>query len=101
MSEPDKTLWDSKEEKEKHRRIQVSVAAFASQKMNLTLYSDAKYFELAYQIDLTVDTGNVKLDNFFRDNFVPFSKDWIWDHPEQEALRETALLVGKINGVIP
>ena len=67
-------------------RILVSVAAYAYEYLNAPIMSDSEFDALAQQIDLTQDTGNKKLDDFFKNNFTADSGMWIHKHPEKTKL---------------
>ena len=68
-------------------RILVSVAAYAYEYLNAPIMSDAEFDALAQQIDLTQDTGNKKLDDFFKNNFNADTGLWIHKHPEKTKLK--------------
>ena len=68
-------------------RILVSVAAYAYEYLNAPIMSDSEFDALAQQIDLTQDTGNKKLDDFFKNNFIADTGLWIHKHPEKSKLK--------------
>ena len=68
-------------------RILVSVAAYAYEYLNSPIMSDSEFDALAQKIDLTQDTGNKKLDDFFKNNFNANSGMWIHKHPEKSKLK--------------
>jgi hypothetical protein len=68
-------------------RILVSVAAYAYEYLNSPIMSDADFDTLAQQIDVTQDTGNKKLDDFFKNNFNADTGLWIHKHPEKSKLK--------------
>ena len=68
-------------------RILVSVAAYAYEYLNAPIMSDAEFDALAQQIDLTQDTGNTKLDDFFKRYFNADTGLWIHKHPEKNKLK--------------
>ena len=68
-------------------RILVSVAAYAYEYLNSPIMSDSDFDALAQKIDLTQDTGNKKLDDFFKNNFTADSGMWIHKHPEKNKLK--------------
>ena len=68
-------------------RILVSVAAYAYEYLNAPIMSDSKFDALAQQIDVTQDTGNTKLDTFFKNNFNADTGLWIHKHPEKTKLK--------------
>jgi len=67
-------------------RIRLSVAAYAYEYKDDPVMSDASFDELSRQIDITVKTGNRKLDNFFKKHFEPDTGMWIRKHPERNKL---------------
>ena len=67
-------------------RIRLSVAAYAYEYKDDSVMSDADFDELSKQIDVTVKTGNRKLDNFFKKHFQPDTGMWIRKHPERSKL---------------
>ena len=73
--------------KEIRNRILVSVAAYAYEYLNAPIMSDADFDTLAQQIDVTQETGNKKLDVFFKNNFIADSGMWIHKHPEKNKLK--------------
>lgn len=76
-----------KHNKEVRRRIRVSVAAYAYEFENDSIMSDAEFDELALSVCPELDTGNEKLDEFFRTEFDPATGQWVHKHPELEGLR--------------
>lgn len=74
--------WGSKVEKERRRRIKVSIAAYAYEIKDTQIMSDAEFDAMCGQVDLKVDTGNKKLDTYFMKQFNPSTGQWIHKHPE-------------------
>jgi len=68
-------------------RILVSVAAYAYEYLNSPIMSDSEFDALAQQIDVTQDTGNKNLDDFFKNNFNADTGLWIHKHPEKSKLK--------------
>ena len=68
-------------------RILVSVAAYAYEYLNAPIMSDSEFDALAQQIDVTQDTGNKNLDDFFKNNFNADTGLWIHKHPEKNKLK--------------
>jgi len=73
--------------REIRNRILVSVAAYAYEYLNAPIMSDSEFDALAQKIDLTQDTGNKKLDDFFKNNFNADTGLWIHKHPEKTRLK--------------
>lgn len=82
------TLFDIKTdlETERRNRIRIALAAYAYEYENDSIMSDAEYDELSKKIDVSIDTGNKKLDEFFRKEFSPDTGQWIHKHPETDRL---------------
>lgn len=79
-------LFSFSEEREKRRRVCVSLWAYAYEMRDHSMVSDAKYDETCKAVDLSQATGNPKLDKWFKDNFDPDTGMWVRDHPEIEKL---------------
>lgn len=75
-------------EKERQRRIQVALWAYAYEFHDDPLVSDAKFDETCKLIDLSVSTGNPAMDLWFKDNFKNFTGQWIHNHPNLKRLEE-------------
>lgn len=72
---------------ERRNRIRIAVAAWAYENSSDVIMTDAQFDELAKKIDLSVNTGNKMLDNFFRNEFKPHTGQWVHKHPEQAKLK--------------
>ena len=83
------SVWGSREEQERRRRILVSVAAYAYECRDDPIMSDHMYDHWAEQIDVSIDTGHPVLDEFFRTEFSPMTGIWIRDHPEIDKVEAT------------
>ena len=68
-------------------RIRLSVAAYAYEYMDDAIMSDTEFDALALKINVNEKTGNRKLDNFFKEHFMPDTGMWIHKHPEKEKLK--------------
>ena len=68
-------------------RIRLSVAAYAYEYMDDPIMSDTDFDALALKINPNENTGNRKLDNFFKKEFMPDTGMWIHKHPEKEKLK--------------
>lgn len=79
--------------KEVRTRIRLSVAAYAYEVLNESIMSDADFDALAKSVDLSIDTGNELLDNFFREHFDPSTGVWVLKHPEKSKLLELCKLI--------
>lgn len=74
-------------ETERRRRILVSLWAYAYEIEHTSLVSDFKFDEECNKINLQIDTGNAKLDKWFRKNFDPCTGMWVRKHPELNKLK--------------
>lgn len=95
--EPQK--WGSKVEKERRRRIKLAVAAYAYEVLNTEVISDQVFDKMCLEVDLKVDTGNKKLDSYFKKRFDPSTGQWIHKHPELDkiaAIYNTHYVTGAI-----
>ena len=68
-------------------RIRLSVAAYAYEFLNDSIMSDHDFDQLSLQINPQQETGNKKMDDFFKKHFKPDTGMWIRAHPE----------IGKLN----
>ncbi len=73
----------SRREIEIRRRIRLSVAALVYERLNDSVMSDAEFDRESLLVDLSIDTGNKRLDRFFRSNFTPYTGLWVHRHPEK------------------
>lgn len=80
--------WGSKVEKEVRRRIKISVAAYAYEMLDESIMSDAEFDKMCLQVNLNVDTGNKKMDSYFKKNFDPSTGQWIRKHPELDKIAD-------------
>jgi hypothetical protein len=84
----EKSLWGSTIERERRRRIKVSVAAYAYEILNDSIIDDFEYDKLCREINPEINTGNEVLDKFFREQFDPSTGYWVHQHPESYKLKE-------------
>lgn len=75
---------------EEHKRELVSVWAYAYEILNESIVDDATFDRVCKEIDLNIDTGNVKLDQWFKENFDPCTGQWIWKHPDLKQIKQKA-----------
>ena len=68
-------------------RIRLSVAAYAYEFLNDSIMSDHDFDQLSLQINPQQETGNKKMDDFFKKHFKPDTGMWVRAHPE----------IGKLN----
>lgn len=74
--------WGSDVEVERRNRIRLSVACYAYEFGFDHVMTDAEWDELAKAIRPNMMTGNKVMDKFFREEFKPFTGQWIHAHPE-------------------
>lgn len=82
--------WGTPVEVERRRRILLAVAAYAYEILNVSLMSDADFDEESLRVDLSIDTGNKRMDLWFRRNFQPHTGMWIRKHPDMAGLHRIA-----------
>ena len=80
--EEEKPTWGSEIEKQIRLRIRLSVAAYAYEMCDDSIISDAEFDKKCLEIDPSIETGNKKLDKFFKEEFDPSTGQWIHKHPE-------------------
>lgn len=78
--------WGNPTEKERWRRMRLAVAAFAYEFENDSIMSDVEFDRMSQEVDLSITTGNRKLDSFFRKYFHPDTGQWVHKHPEKHKL---------------
>ena len=69
-------------------RIKLSVYAYAYEFKDTSLIDDHEYDKLSLEVDPTIETGNKKLDDFFKKEFDPSTGQWIHKHPELDKIAE-------------
>ena len=67
-------------------RIKLSIAAYAYEYKSDPIMSDDDFDQLALKINPQENTGNIKLDNFFRKHFAADTGLWVRKHPELNKL---------------
>lgn len=65
----------------------MAVAAYAYEIENDSIMTDAEFDSLSKEVDVSISTGNRKLDNFFKKHFDPSTGVWVHMHPEKWKLR--------------
>lgn len=76
------TGWGSPIEREVHRRILVSQAAYAYEIANTPIMTDYSFDKIAQAINPKFGTCHPLLDEFFATQFSPMTGMWIHHHPE-------------------
>ena len=80
--------WGSPIEIERRRRIKASIAAYAYEFLADSIISDHEFDQLCLEIDTQINTGNRKLDAFFKKEFNSATGYWVHQHPEKEKLKD-------------
>tara|TARA_Y100000389_G_scaffold204607_1_gene258311 strand:- start:1893 stop:2153 length:261 start_codon:yes stop_codon:yes gene_type:complete len=70
------------------RRIKLCIAAYAYEVKNDSIMPDSTFDEECKKVDVTITTGNDKMDKWFKDEFDPCTGQWIHSHPEKNRLEE-------------
>jgi hypothetical protein len=68
-------------------RIRLAVAAYAYEYCHDSIMNDHEFDAMSREIDPEADTGNTKLDNFFKKHFEPATGMWVRQHPDKQGLR--------------
>ena len=80
--------WGSPIEIERRRRIKVSIAAYAYEFLADSIMEDHEFDQLCLEIDTQINTGNRKLDTFFKKEFNSATGYLVHQHPEKEKLKD-------------
>lgn len=86
-----KSRWGSPVEIERKRRINVAVWAYAYEFLNTSLVSDEDFDQECQLVNVSMATGNIRHDAFFRRHFKPDTGLWVHQHPNKARLRELAM----------
>jgi len=73
-------------EEQTRLRIRLSVAAYAYEYENDSVMSDSEFDRLCTLVDVSISTGNRKLDNYFKKRFDPATGNWVRFHPDKQGL---------------
>ena len=84
--------WGSEVERERKRRIDVAVWAYAYEIENVSIVDDATFDREALLIRPEMSTGNGRLDRFFRAEFSPHTGQWVHRHPDKAGLKRIAAM---------
>jgi len=74
--------------KETHRRIKLSIAAYAYEFESDSIMSDGDFDEMCAKVDLSVNTSRSDMDKWFRENFQPHTGQWIVNHPDLKRIKQ-------------
>jgi len=86
------TLERSIVELETHNRIKVLLWAYAYEMVNKPLVDDATFDKVCASIDLSINTTNKEMDEWFLKHFVPYTGQWIHSLPNKELIKLNYLL---------
>lgn len=75
-------------EREVHRRIKLTVWAYAYEIANTSLVSDDEFDRECMAVDVRIDTGRPELDEWWRGHFQAHTGQWIHGHPELARVAE-------------
>lgn len=79
--------WGNPVEIETHRRVMLTVAAYAYEIASTQIMTDAEYDAMSRAVDLSINTTRPDLDAWWRQNFDPSTGMWIRQHPEIDRVR--------------
>jgi hypothetical protein len=68
-------------------RIRLAVAAYTYEYCHDSIMSDHEFDAMSQEINTEVDTGNTKIDTFFKKHFEPATGMWVRQHPDKQGLR--------------
>ena len=88
FEDEEKPIWGSPVEKQRRLRIKLCIAAYAYEMENTSIISDAEFDKLCLDVNLMIDTGNKKLDKYFKQHFDPSTGQWIHKHPEINKIKD-------------
>lgn len=77
-------------EKEIQNRELVAIWAYAYEILNESIVPDSVFDQTCLTIDTALETGDLELDLWFRNNFDPCTGQWIWKHPHLEQIKNKA-----------
>lgn len=69
-------------------RIKLSVYAYAYEMQSESLIPDSQFDQMCKEVKPEIETGNKKLDDFFKTEFDPSTGYWIHKHPELQKIVE-------------
>lgn len=71
---------------ETHRRIKLSIWAYAYEFCDVSVVDDFKFDQEAKKVNLAINTARRDLDEWFRNNFNSYTGSWIQNHPELDKI---------------
>lgn len=72
--------WGTPIETERHKRIRLTLWAYAYEMQSVSIVSDGVFDAVARSSQPLIETG--RLDQWWRENFTPDTGMWIRSHPE-------------------
>lgn len=87
------TSWGSPAEVERRRRIRIAVWAYAYEVLDVTLASDHRFDAECKLVDLSISTGNPRLDQWFGKAFAAHTGQWVHLHPDLKHLAALTLRI--------
>lgn len=92
-------IWGTPTERERRRRIFLSVWAYADQFMNTKIVGEQEYDHESRMINLTIATGDNKWDAWWKENFKVGRTDWVRNHPHKRELHILAIQLVQNRGI--
>ncbi len=71
---------------QKKIRVQLAVWAFAYEVYSHSFVTDSQYDKQSLLVDLSIATDREDLDSWFKDNYSPYTGQWVLEHPEKDRL---------------
>ena len=92
-------VWGTPVQVERRNRIRVTMAAFAYEYHSESIMSDGDFDKLCLQINPSISTITdltdpeqirryEKIDRFFKEEFSPYTGQWIYKHPELDIVAQ-------------
>ncbi len=88
-------LARTRKEIETHRRIKLSIWAYAYEIYHTSMVDDYRFDAEACKVDLSINTNRPDLDEWFRENFDPCTGYWIHNHPEKNKIHNLFMKYNK------
>ena len=82
---------------QKKLRMLLSVWAFAYEIYDHSFVTDSEYDKQALLVDLSIATDREDLDSWFKDNYSPYTGQWVLGHPERERLNDIVKRLIKVD----
>lgn len=88
LSENREDYYNPKVDSETHLRIKLAIYAYSYEFDSFSIVSDAEFDKLCSTVDFNINTRRPDLDKWFRENFTPYTGQWIHNHPELSSIKE-------------